>query len=44
MPKKRPVAQRIAEAKEKVDRLQDEQRMNVLRDKIRARVPRRRRK
>jgi len=44
MPKKRPVSTRISEAQEKVERLKDEQRMNVLRDKIRARRPLRRRR
>lgn len=44
MPRKRPVEQRLREASEKVERLKDEQRLIVLRDKIRARrVPRRRR-
>ncbi len=44
MPKKRPVATRIAEAKEKVERLMDEQRLITLREKMRSRAPRRRRR
>lgn len=44
MPKKRGVEIRLREAQEKVERLKDEQRMIVLRDKIRARQPGRRRR
>ena len=44
MPKKRPIADRVSEAKQKVERLQDEQRMAVLRQKIKDRQPRRRRR
>jgi len=43
MPKKRPVEQRLREATAKVEVLKDEQRMNVLREKIRQRRPARRR-
>jgi len=43
MPKKRPITERIAEAKERVERLQDEKRMQELREKMRLRRPRRRR-
>jgi len=43
MPKMRPVEQRLREATEKVERLKDEQRMIVLREKIRQRRPTRRR-
>jgi len=44
VPKKRDVAVRLREEQEKVERLKDEQRMQVLRDKIRARRPVRRRR
>jgi len=44
MPKKRAVEIRLREAQERVERLKDEQRMQVLRDKIRARRPLRRRR
>jgi len=37
MPKKRPVATRILEQKEKLERMQDEQRMEALREKMRRR-------
>jgi len=37
MPRKRPIATRIAEAKEKSERLQDEKRMEELREKMRRR-------
>ena len=43
MPKKRPIDQRLRDASEKVERLKDEQRMIVLREKIRQRRPARRR-
>jgi len=43
MPRKRPVEQRLRDATEKVERLKDEQRMIVLREKIRSRRPTRRR-
>jgi len=43
MPRQRPVDQRLREAVEKVERLKDEQRMLVLREKIRQRRPARRR-
>ncbi len=42
MPKKRPIDIRLREAQALVERLKDEQRMEVLRAKIRARRPRRR--
>lgn len=42
MPRKRPVSTRIAEAKERLERLQDEQRMEALREKMRTRRRRRR--
>lgn len=44
MPKKRPIAVRISEAKERVERLMDEQRLITLREKMRSRAPRRRRR
>lgn len=44
MPRKRPVATRIVEAKEKVERLMDEQRLIALREKMRSRQPRRKRR
>jgi len=37
MPRKRPVAQRITETQEKMEKLKDEQRMEVLREKMRRR-------
>ena len=43
MPKKRPVSTRIIEAKEKLERLQDEQKMEALREKMRNKRTRRRR-
>ena len=42
MPKKRPVTTRIEEAKAKLERLQDEKRMDELREKMRRRRIRRR--
>jgi len=42
MPKKRPVATRIQEAQERLERLKDEQRMETLREKMRRRRGRRR--
>jgi len=42
MPRKRPVATRITEAQEKLERLKDEQRMEALREKMRSRRRRRR--
>jgi len=43
MPRKRPVATRIREQAEKLERLKDEERMEKLREKIRTRRPVRRR-
>jgi len=42
MPKKRPVAVRITEAQERLERLKDEQRMEALRQKMRNNRRRRR--
>lgn len=42
MPRKRPIATRIAEQKERLERMQDEQRMEALREKMRMRRRRRR--
>jgi len=43
MPRKRPVATRIKEQQEKLERMKDEERMEKLREKMRSRrVPRRR--
>ena len=42
MPKKRPVLTRIEEAKARLERLQDEKRMEDLREKMRRRRIRRR--
>ncbi len=42
MPKQRPVETRLREAAEKVERLKDEQRLNAIKERIRARQPRRR--
>jgi len=42
MPRKRPVAIRITEQQERLERLKDEQRMEALREKMRIRRRRRR--
>jgi len=42
MPRKRPIATRIREQTEKLERLKDEERMEKLREKMSARRPRRR--
>ena len=44
MPKKRPVAIRITEQQQKLERLKDEQRLEQLRERMRSRAPRRRRR